>query len=235
MRAALVAIAVAGCTSPGGGDDVICAEPAVAISLRDPASGLCESFDPSSCRGIPFPDWASCGGSCEALDEATCMATAGCRAVYTGTTSPANLTYYGCWGTAPSSTLAGVNCWNLDPYQCSEDAECAAVFQAGTTPPLTWETCMPEPRALQPGTCNAGVTCRALPPACPAGSQPGEDGICYTGYCIPTTACGGPIDPGTCAGAVCTLVGPACPSGTVPGTANGCWTGYCIPVSACPA
>jgi len=233
--AAVVVIALAGCVS-GGGDDQICpATAGVAFQLRDPATGVCESFDSGACRGIPYPDWADCTGACDALDEATCIATPRCRAVYTGTISPSNLAYYGCWGTAPSSSLAGVSCWNLDPFQCSEDAECAAVFQPGAGPPLTWETCMPELRSFQPGTCDAGVTCRALPPACPAGTQPGEDGICYTGFCIPTAACGGPLDPGTCNPGVCTQVAPDCPTGTVPGTSGGCWTGYCIPVSVCPA
>jgi hypothetical protein len=63
---------------------------------------------------------------------------------------------------------------------------------------------------------------------------PGTNGICYTGFCIPTGDCSGPRDPGTCDGAVCAIVGPACPAGTVPGVANGCYTGYCIPNSACP-
>jgi hypothetical protein len=233
-RALVIAIALAGCTTTGGGDDQICAETTdLAIALRDPSTGQCQGFD-GGCRGIPYPDWAPCNGACDALDEATCEATAHCRAIYTGTAP--NLTYYGCWGTAPSSSLGGVSCANLDPYQCSEDDQCAAVFAATpATPPLSWQSCIPEPAALEPGTCNAGVTCRALPPACPSGTQPGEDGICYTGYCIPTTACGGPIVPGGCAGAVCQVVGPACPSGTVAGTSGGCWTGYCIPISACPA
>jgi hypothetical protein len=153
MRAALVAIAVAGCTTTGGGDDQqICADPEVAISLRDPSTGVCEAFDTSTCRGIPFPDWASCGGTCDSLGESDCLATAHCRAVYTGHVCPPggctdapDLTFFGCWGTAPSSSLGGQNCWNLDPDQCAEDDECAAVFQATpSAPPLAWETCMPE-------------------------------------------------------------------------------------------
>ena len=93
--------------------------------------------------------------------------------------------------------------------------------------------CMGTSRDEVVGVCNGPVTCRAAPPACPQGTEPGTDGICYTGYCIPTVDCNAPGDPGTCAGAVCEIVSPACPTGTVPGVRNGCYTGYCIPNSAC--
>ena len=233
MRAALIALVLAGCTSTGGDDQICAATPGVAISLRDPSTGQCEAFDTGGCRGIPVPDWAECGGACDALDEPTCLATAHCRAVYTGTAP--DLTYDGCWGTAPQASLAGVACANLDPQQCSEDDECAAVFAATpSSPPLAWETCAAEPSALGPGTCDAGVTCRAQPPACPSGTRPGEDGICYTGYCIPMADCGAASVPGACSGALCNLAPPACPSGTEPGVTDHCWSGYCIPISACP-
>jgi hypothetical protein len=90
------------------------------------------------------------------------------------------------------------------------------------------------PNTMDPGSCTGQVACDALPPSCPAGTTPGRRDACWTGYCIPNSACG-PGDPGECYGnVICAAAGPSCPSGTTPGVENGCWTGYCIPTSQCP-
>lgn len=232
MRALFPAlVATAGCfASPGGGDDICPLAGDVAFALRDPSTGQCESFG-GGCRGIPYPDWASCNGSCEQLGEAACLRTADCRAIYAG--SAQLHSFIACWGTAPSSHQAGGDCTKLDPYQCSEHDDCSALFAEDKTPPMTWVSCLAERALLDPGTCDGQVLCRAQPPACPGGTVPGIANGCYSGYCIPSPACGGPLDPGTCDGAVCAVVGPACPAGTQPGVLNGCYSGYCIPDAAC--
>jgi hypothetical protein len=234
MRAALILFVVPACvfSSNGMGDDICPLAGDVAVALRDPATGACQSFSGGGCMGVPYPDWAPCHGACDALAEDACQATAGCRAVYTGAIG-GPLAYLGCWGTAPGMSIEGGDCTTLDPFTCSEHDDCAAVFAQAKAPPMQWEGCIAEPRRLDPGACDGLITCRAQPPACPSGTVPGVASGCYSGYCIPKTACGGPLDPGTCAGAVCAISSPACPSGTTPGVANGCYTGYCIPDSAC--
>ena len=244
MRALVLAlIATAGCFSgPGTGDDICPATAIATQGLRDPSNGTCEGFG-GGCRGIADPDWAVCGGACEAKGEADCRGTAGCRAIYTGRVCPPNadcsfttqVAFFGCWGTAPYSHIEGGDCWGLDPYTCSEHDDCSAVFATQPAqPPLSWASCMPELHPLDPGTCDGLVVCRAAPPACPTGTVPGVTNGCYSGYCIPKNDCNGARDPGTCSGAACGSVGPACPAGTQPGVRNGCWSGYCIPNSACP-
>lgn len=83
-----------------------------------------------------------------------------------------------------------------------------------------------------PGLCDGPITCAASPPACPAGTIAGRADGCYTGFCIPATACGGGA-PGTCRPVRAADAPPACPPGTVPGTSDLGPTGYCIPLAAC--
>ena len=235
MRCISIPLALlAGCTFFGGGTggDDICpatATPDLATApLRDPGTGQCESFG-GGCRGIPYPDWAVCQGSCEGLDEHTCRTTDLCRAIYAGTQRQ----YVGCWGTAPQSHVTGGDCAAItDPYQCSEHDDCAALFAAAIPPPMQWVGCIAEP--LDPGTCDGQVLCRIATPACPPETVAGIAHGCYTGFCIPKAQCSGALDPGTCEPAVCDAIGPACPTGTTAGVANGCYTGYCIPDGACP-
>jgi len=92
--------------------------------------------------------------------------------------------------------------------------------------------CVPD--TMDPGSCTGPVACDALPPSCPSGTTAGIRNGCWTGYCIPNSACG-PGGPGECYGdVICTMASPACPTGTTPGVQNGCYTGYCIPTSQCP-
>jgi hypothetical protein len=92
--------------------------------------------------------------------------------------------------------------------------------------------CVPD--GMNPGSCTGPVACDALPPSCPSGTTAGILNGCWTGYCIPNSACG-PGDPGDCYGSVtCTSASPVCPTGTTPGVTSGCWTGYCIPTNQCP-
>src|SRR4051812_35868048 len=94
MRQLLVVIFVAGCGlyTHGGEDDVCLPTPAVPAELfRDPSTGVCQAFGGGSCgpcgpcaeTGVALPDWAMCGGACDALDETQCLAQSGCHAAYT--------------------------------------------------------------------------------------------------------------------------------------------------------
>lgn len=250
LLVATIAIAATGCDMywgghNGGEDDVACPA-APAVSLRDPQNGACESLG-DGCRGIPFPDWATCSSACDALDEATCRDSSGCRTIYTGVVCPptadckqaTTVTFLACWATAPSGPAEGGDCWNDDVQECSRHDDCATVYTSQEVAgplaqSLSFASCMPELRPLDPGTCDGQVLCRAAPPACPTGTVPGILNGCYSGYCIPDADCG-PKDPGTCdAGGVrCNLAPPACPTGTEPGVKDGCWSGYCIPDAAC--
>lgn len=106
---------------------------------------------------------------------------------------------------------------------------------SGCERPFCEVACVPDYGG--PGFCGdltGPVFCDMTPPACPSGTQPGQDGFCWTGYCIPENECAAPGNPGDCfADALCDIVTPACPEGTAAGVANGCYTGYCIPTWAC--
>jgi hypothetical protein len=130
-----------------------------------------------------------------------------------------------------NNACAAVDCG--PGYTCVETCSGESPSDSGTMPPWKCDAeCVPTGSG-DPGSCSGDITCFAQPPACPADTVPGIAWGCWTGYCIPESACG-PADPGSCEPAACDAVGPACPPGTVGGTRNGCWTGYCIPQTACP-
>src|SRR5438874_8619804 len=90
MRAAAVLLVLSGCTlyfgddGGGGGDDQCLGPPAQ--ELRDPMTGQCQAFG-GGCGpgGVLEPNWATCGGVCEGLDQTSCGLTAGCREIYVDT------------------------------------------------------------------------------------------------------------------------------------------------------
>ncbi len=239
----------------GGGDD-ICLEgtpgAVPALELRDPSTGVCQAFgggggcgtcQPCAAVGTVEPDWAMCGGACEALDETHCLAQAGCHAAYTENPAADQLPqFWQCWGVPPSGPISTGTCTGLDAQACSDHDNCSTLY--AKTSGTSFEECLPERTAYAPGECAPAVDCLIVPPgppACPAGTiagiTPGASpclSSSYTGYCIPQADCGQQIDPGTCANAACDIVGPACPSGTVPGVRNACYSGFCIPASTCP-
>lgn len=93
-------------------------------------------------------------------------------------------------------------------------------------------TCEPDD-TNNPGECVGEVFCDSLPPMCPESTVAGRRDGCWTGYCIPLTACG-PADPGSCYEPVTDdQLTPACPDFTVPGVRDGRYTGFCIPVWQC--
>jgi hypothetical protein len=195
----------------GGGDDVICPqkEPAM-FGLRNPDTGSCDNYGGGGgCGGAPDPtpianpDWASCPGACEALDETTCLATSGCRAAYLDDSTncppnaacPVSQTFWGCWGTAPSGPIQGV-CAGLDAQTCSEHDDCTATYSTVTNSDGSTTTqfayCAQEPgtptACLTDADCGAGYSCDTSvcipPPNCdPNNGQPCTT-MCY-GQCVP--------------------------------------------------
>jgi len=128
---ALLVVFIAGCGLGEGGE--VC--PLYVVVLRDPVSGTCHDVRPcdASGNGIPIPDQASCGSSCEALSEADCVVAAGCRAAYIGGNSNR---FLGCWGTAPSDPVRTGACAGLDAQACSRHDNCSAWYlepSPGTT------------------------------------------------------------------------------------------------------
>src|SRR5262245_45089890 len=152
---------------------------APAYQLRDPQSGVCQPYGggydchnpcepcPAAGAAIAQPDWAVCYGSCEALDESTCQATSGCRAVYVGSTFEA------CWATAPSGPVQGGSCSGLGAQECSRHDDCIAVHAAGS-PIGQFQSCAPETSIQDPGSCVGNVTCAMAAPACPANTIAGR-------------------------------------------------------------
>lgn len=164
---------------------------APAYELRDPVSGVCQSFGGYDCAdpcrpcpatGIAEPDWAQCYTQCEGLDEATCKTTSACRAVYSGST------FHECWGTARSGPIQGGNCTGLGAEECSRHDDCVAIHAEGT-PIGSFMSCAPEGTAQDPGSCVGTVTCGTAPPQCPMGTIAGRRNGCWTGYCIPYADC----------------------------------------------
>ena len=127
------------------------------MCIRDsPESGTCEygvgsGSDPcvSGFNGVPAPvaDWGMCDSYCEALGEAECEASDGCRAILGETCAPwldcASLVgFVACWPIAPSGPVAPGGCDGLTSYECSRHNDCAAEhtrdwFPCGGTDPTT--------------------------------------------------------------------------------------------------
>ncbi|HTM19895.1 MAG TPA: hypothetical protein VL172_05290 [Kofleriaceae bacterium] len=185
-----------------GGDDDDCdygGGAAIAVELRNPYTGLCEvgtggggnPCDPTyTDEAPPTDDWAMCYGSCEGLDEQTCLATPACRGAYVSNCaewqgcSEQTYTFFQCWGTAPSGPIEGGSCEGLDAYSCSLHDDCVAHHFASsscgntdpnggadcapTTDPYNvgnFESCGPEPTVDQgcfdDWECPSGETCNS--------------------------------------------------------------------------
>jgi len=212
--AALLALTTAsGCTLYFGGDDngddVICAdEAAPQYGYRDPQTGSCDYYGGGGgCYGEPTPvaqpDWATCPGACEGLDEQTCEATSGCRAAYLeddyncppGADCPVSYAFWGCWGTAPTGPIQGA-CDGLDAQSCSEHDDCTATYDTVYNPDGTTTTqfayCQQEtyaPGCYSNADCPAGYECNAgtncyPPPGCDPTTGEACPDICY-GQCVP--------------------------------------------------
>lgn len=227
--AALLALVstAGGCTLYFGGDDGddICAygaaeDEALAVeSLRNPDTGGCEDWDGGGGGGgcgatdwgapEPTPDWASCWGYCEGLDEGTCLVTSGCRAAYGGTALDGSgggadadcapgfcggEEFMGCWGTAPTGPIQGGGCAGLDAYACSLHDDCTAHYYNEILPDdgiasrfsycadEGWNVgCYSNMDCPVGYECNAAEVC-GTPPGCESGEACPD--VCY-GSCQP--------------------------------------------------
>lgn len=209
--ALLLLPSISGCVFYTDGDDEPCVDygaPEYWSGYRDPATGVCQDFGGGGggCYGPvepqALPDWASCPGACEGLDETSCMATAGCRASYWQETCPpwadcdvlSSPVFQECWGTAQSGPVQGA-CEGLDAYECSRHDDCLAVYErnweAGDEEISTmFSYCAPEPWSegcYSDMDCPTGYECTSdteclPPPEC----QDGADcpAVCY-GRCVP--------------------------------------------------
>jgi hypothetical protein len=229
FRAAMVLAVVApiaGCSFYFGGDDD-CENEAYptdpGLGYLNPYTNLCEYYSggggtcgddyPEDLRDedSAAPDWVTCGGPCDGLDELGCLAAAECRATYAGTyCSPAadcvpvdDHVFLGCVGVAPSGPITGP-CWDLDAYTCSQHNDCAAIYNgyypfdsngAAEPPPSSWFAgCEPEPAPIgcySDSECPSGYECTADTECGPGPC--GLDGICDDeadeacyGTCVPS-------------------------------------------------
>lgn len=209
----------------GGDDDDPCANvdfggaqdqaPAAEIGLVNPETGQCEYFGDGTvppfpcdsqcgpCPGttepgvaVPTPTWGFCESFCTGLDEATCLATAGCRGAYVDDGSN-GLVYDQCFMTDQTGPIQG-DCTGLDAFSCSSHDDCIAVHTNacadnadGLVPTCLglFASCAAEPNAADPGNCYDAVTCTDAPPQCPANTLPGVKDGCYSGFCIPVAEC----------------------------------------------
>lgn len=254
----LAALLASGCTIYFGddGDDEPCLEDdgAIApITLRNPETGACEDFGgyggggcgpwPAEPDVAPLPDWGFCPSQCEALDEAACLDTAGCRAAYYQWVCPPDTLcdqgelppqFWGCWSVSQSGPVQGA-CDGLDADECSRHDDCTATYvDDWERDGRIFDRCAPERVATscELVDCAPGYECVESCYDClPDGPCP--EPAC-TAECVPVPPDPEPVDPGTCTGEVaCDSLPPSCPAGTVPGISNGCWSGFCIPVEDC--
>jgi hypothetical protein len=131
----------------------------------------------------------------------------------------------GCMNSCSPACVPDQTCANVD---CGPGYTCAMECSSGTCYPA----CIPSNNG-GPGDCYGMVTCNIAPPQCPANTVAGVANGCWTGYCIPQSACG-PNDPGQCyAPVTCGAPAPLCPTNTMPGVKNGCYTDFCIPIGDC--
>ena len=226
--AALVSLLSGGCSLYfGGDDDDDCYYGAAegddaleAAAFRNPNNGYCEDwwggggggggcdyYAADEAAPEPQPDWASCYGYCEGLDEATCLVTDGCRGAYNaggldGDPTDADCApgycggdqFLGCWGTAPSGPIQGGGCAALDAYECSRHDDCSAhystIYAEATEQQFTY--CSDEPwnvGCYSDMDCPGGYQCTAeevcgAPPGCGDGMGGACPDVCY-GSCVP--------------------------------------------------
>ncbi|HTR49424.1 MAG TPA: hypothetical protein VMJ10_01880 [Kofleriaceae bacterium] len=193
------------CAGPGGGSIAV-------LELRDPSSGDCENFSPGGCPcgtdcAEPLvPDWATCTGACEQLDESACLAAPGCHGAYWVSNLEDNMgpVFWGCWEVEPTGPIQG-SCTGLDPYTCTAHDDCIGLYEQQTDTSPIYQGCAPEPKSPQ-AACSSLTTeaaCKARPDCDPI--YVGSDCTCDEHGCTCQTEtfeyCGG--DPTACDGVSC--------------------------------
>ncbi len=240
-----------GCTLYFGGDDEpICYSDDAAgaaeyyETFRNPDTGFCEDYyggggggggcndyDYPAADPVPLPDWASCYGYCDGLDETTCLDTAGCRAAY-GSDDGAwdcaepdcntGAYFLGCWGTAPSGTVTG-SCDGLDAYGCSQHDDCTAHYGYDpATGTQRFSYCAPEDGwgGCDATDCGPGYHCEVQCYPCDGTGEMDPSG----GVCADECVVGCVPDAWVCEGVECGA-GSHCEEVCADG---GCWS-ECVP------
>jgi hypothetical protein len=168
-------VLVTGCLFDSQKPPVCAQEGAGAIaseSLRDPSTGQCTTLgspgcDPACGQLCPatgaLPDWAACGGPCDSLTEAQCLASATCHAAYQDD-SAAQPVFWGCWGLPPSGPSTG-SCTNLDAQTCSEHPDCTSLYTGPVNQPPSfvpsYESCHPKVMPPACSTLTTEAACKA--------------------------------------------------------------------------
>ncbi len=184
--------------------------PGAGIGYLDPATLVCDwSGGGGGCNDSDLEqrpdalnpaarDWAQCYGACDGLAEDSCVASDGCRAIYTAAEAcgPNGMcswveSFSRCVGTAPSGPVRGGACELLGAYECSRHDDCSALH---VSDPGEFSSCRAEG-----STCGAGGPGVPVPPLPPLRNP--ESGKCESwGWdpCLPSPApgTGGGSDPG---------------------------------------
>jgi len=140
--------------------------------LRDPQTGKCVAggggggggCGPGTGVDVPaLQDWGICGSPCESLDEPSCRAADGCRAIYANRYPPnvdaVEFVFETCWPTAPSGPVRGGTCEGLGAQECSRHDDCIARHESD------WSSCSdPAGCDYTAGQFNSCVAETAPPP-----------------------------------------------------------------------
>lgn len=145
------------------------------------------------------------GGNCEGLDAQECSRHDDCSAVHSSWEAPGPdggftngiADFQSCIDESGMQGCYSDNdCGN--GTHCNADTECLPAPGCGQDSdgdglsdpcePVCYGFCVPDPTP-NPGTCTSDNVCDIPPPNCPVDTLPGILNDCWTGYCIPTSAC----------------------------------------------
>lgn len=137
---------VAGCGQPGD-----CGDVPISDELVNPTTLACEVHPTSSPCVVGPGDltWGACASTCNELDEAGCLGTAGCRATYdhdcffgVGTcTRPS--AFLACYPNDRNLDLV-TGCEGLDAWSCSRHEQCVGLYRE-TADGFMYARCVPDP------------------------------------------------------------------------------------------
>lgn len=177
MKGLVCLLALAGCfTDSHKCPAVVNVAKEPAQSLRDPATGQCDPISypqPYPCDpqcgpcaesgGAAVgaePDWGSCFGPCESLDEQTCLGSTTCHTAYLQGPGPGAIQFWGCWDLPPSGAVTGT-CTGDDAQTCTEHPDCTSLYASGS--PDSYVSCSPKTAPPACSTLTTEAACTARP------------------------------------------------------------------------
>ncbi|MBK9070568.1 MAG: hypothetical protein IPL79_06155 [Myxococcales bacterium] len=134
--------------------------------------------------------------SCDQLDASMCSGSSECNPNYV--TLEVFPDEQGNWDLATAFDSCSADTY-VPPLSCANvlcnvgthceliDPNGEVCFEDEATPPDCQPACIAN--GDEPGTCYGDVVCNAAPPACPGETLPGIAFGCWSGYCIPVSAC----------------------------------------------